>query len=276
MRVLLKFIALMLIAAPAMVQDQAREAALDRRTNNIRAVLGVVDAAKGKAMRAAVADYYTVGTKADGVLLAKLSEQTVADKVQQEKQRIAKLLAMPLTGDEKDLSAADVEYTKAIAGRADKIVQTLAISEAAKSHAVHLLIINQYRALHDNDAVLDAGDQRMSARKILHDAYLNSLEQYLTPDQIEKVKDGHTSGKVDFTFRGYQQEYPNMTDEQKAKVVEFLKEARELGMDGGDSKEKDAIFNKYKGKINNWLSSQGVKSKKQIQKEAQATTQPAN
>jgi hypothetical protein len=274
MKTLLTWFALMLMAAPVIAEDATYDAALDRRANNVRAILVVDDAAKAKSIRQAIAGYYTGEGKSSDVLLGKLAEQSSADKVQQEKQRIAKLLAMPLTGSETDLSAADVEYTKAIAGRADKIVQTLAISDSGKSQAVHLLIINQYRALQDNDAVLDAGDQRLAARKILHDAYLAGLWPYLTPEQIEKVKDGHTSGKVDFTFRGYQQEYPNLTDQQQAKVVEFLKEARELAMDGGDSKEKDAIFNKYKGKINNWLSSQGVKSKKQIQKEAQATTQP--
>jgi hypothetical protein len=38
----------------------------------------------------------------------------------------------------------------------------------------------------------------------------------------------------------------------------MLLEAREHAMDGGSSEEKHAIFGKYKGRINNFLSAQGI------------------
>jgi len=41
----------------------------------------------------------------------------------------------------------------------------------------------------------------------------------------------------------------------------LLKEARELAIDGGSAEEKTAIFGKYKGKINNYLSAQGHNKK---------------
>ena len=275
-------VVVLVLAWPALAQvtEQQRSAGIDRRANSICAILGVDDAARQASIRGVIAEYYTADQK-QVVVYAKLAEHAPVDKVEAAKPYIAQLLAMPLTGREKGLLTEQVDYTKVISGRADRIVDTLGLTDKEKAEAVHELIMNQYRVIQETDAVRDAKlksadkaaadgikAEHLAVRKILHDAYLTSLAKYLTPEQIEKVKDGHTPNKVQFTFTGYQNEYPDMTDAQKAKVLELLKEARELAMDGGDSKEKDAIFNKYKGKINNWLSSQGVKSKKQQQKEA--------
>ena len=84
------------------------------------------------------------------------------------------------------------------------------------------------------------------------------------------------------TFKAYNEIYGPLGTEQQAKVLDMLKQAREEAMDGGSSGEKDAIFKKYKGKINNYLSGQGIDMKKmehewgQKQKaKAAATTQAA-
>jgi hypothetical protein len=50
---------------------------------------------------------------------------------------------------------------------------------------------------------------------------------------------------------------PDLNEEQKREILATLIEARENAMDGGSSDEKHAIFGKYKGRINNYLSSQG-------------------
>jgi hypothetical protein len=50
---------------------------------------------------------------------------------------------------------------------------------------------------------------------------------------------------------------PTLSDEQKSKIRTWLTEARELAMDGGSSEEKHAVFGKYKGRINNYLSKEG-------------------
>jgi hypothetical protein len=46
-------------------------------------------------------------------------------------------------------------------------------------------------------------------------------------------------------------------------MYNWLKEARELAMDGESSDKKHAIFGKYKGRINNYLSAQGYDMKKE-------------
>jgi len=162
----------------------------------------------------------------------------------------------------------EANYTKAIEGRTADILKILDLSDTNKVARVHDIIIAQYRALnawHDaNDPKLKAAKsdtnavaQIQGSLKAIHIQYLAKLAENLTPEQIEAVKDKMTYGKVQFTFKGYLTEYPNLPEPQQQKVLEYLKEARELSMDGGSAEEKTAIFNKYKGKINNYLSKEG-------------------
>jgi hypothetical protein len=168
---------------------------------------------------------------------------------------------------------AEAKYTAVISERSQKIVDALGMADTNAAVKVHAIIMAQYRALNDwhnaNDPKLKAakGDKAVIAEiqaplRKLHDEYLAGLARHLTPAQIETVKDKMTYGKVEFTYKGYLIEYPGLNDEQKAEVVRLLKEAREEAMDAGSADEKSAIFNRYKGKINNYLSKQGVQSEK--------------
>ena len=163
----------------------------------------------------------------------------------------------------------EANYTHAIEGRTADVLKVLGLSDTNQSARVHDLVITQYRALrawHDaNDARLKAakGDtnavaQIHSSLKALHDHFVAGLSASLTPEQVEKVKDKLTYGKVQFTYKGYLASYPDLADQHKQKILELLKEAREEAMDGGSSEEKTAVFQRYKGKINNYLSKQGI------------------
>jgi hypothetical protein len=66
-----------------------------------------------------------------------------------------------------------------------------------------------------------------------------------------------TYNKVKVTYDAYCQIVPGLTEAEKAKMLELLKEAREEAIDGTSSDEKAAVFKKYKGKINNYLSKAG-------------------
>jgi hypothetical protein len=163
----------------------------------------------------------------------------------------------------------EAKYTAAIEGRTADILKILALDDTNKVQRVHDIIIAQYRALnawHDtNDAALKAAhvDKAKTAEiraslKILHDNFLVALAQNLTPDQIDQVKDKMTYGKVEFTYKGYCSQYSTLSDANKQEILRLLKEAREEAMDGGSSKEKTAVFQRYKGIINNYLSKQGL------------------
>ena len=173
----------------------------------------------------------------------------------------------------------EAKYTAAIEGRTADILKVLDLSDTNKAAKVHDIIIAQYRALnawHDeNDAKLKAAKsdtnavaQIRASLKTLHDDFLSNLAENLTPEQIEKVKDKMTYGKVRFTFAGYVAQYPNLSDANKAEILKLLKQAREEAMDGGSADEKTAVFQKYKGKINNYLSKQGIHPEKQKAKPA--------
>lgn len=183
----------------------------------------------------------------------------------------AMLLSISAFAAETNSASADAEakYTKAIEGRTAAILKILNLSDTNKIARVHDAIIAQYRALnawHDaNDAKLKAARadanavaQIRTSLETLHKQFLATLAENLTPEQIDEVKDKMTYGKVQFTYRGYLAQYPDLSQENREKILEFLKEARELAMDGGSAQEKTAIFQKYKGKINNYLSKQGI------------------
>ena len=95
-----------------------------------------------------------------------------------------------------------------------------------------------------------------------HRRFVSDLRKELNNEQIEKVKDGLTYGVLPKTYSGYQDMLPELTAKQKAEILKWLKEAREHAMDGGTSEEKHAWFGKYKGRINNYLSSEGYDLKK--------------
>jgi beta-glucosidase-like glycosyl hydrolase len=179
----------------------------------------------------------------------------------------------------------DPAYTKVIEERAGKIAQTLGIDDAVKRRQVQDIIAEQYRNL---GMVQDACDEQIKAiqgrsdieeetkkfsiqtlketsqtlRQRLHTRYLVRLSALLTPAQIEKVKDGMTYGLVQVTYNSYLEMLPELTEEQKGVIRAYLVEAREMAMDASSSNEKHQWFGKYKGRINNYLSSQGYDLKK--------------
>ena len=162
--------------------------------------------------------------------------------------------------------AAEAAYTRTIEKRAGDIIAVLDLKDPARISKVQNLIVAQYRSLRDWHDANDAkrkqaeGDElgRINASlSALHEKFISGLNAELTPDQVEKVKDKMTYGTVPVTFRAYCAQYPNLTDEEKGVVLNYLKEAREAAMDGGSSEEKHAIFRKYKGRINNYLNARG-------------------
>jgi hypothetical protein len=191
----------------------------------------------------------------------------------------------------------EAAYTQVINERAAKIVATLGIEDEAKAARVRDIIARQFRGLreiHDaRDARIEeatkspAGDRTVaeawikvardqSAFKVidLHRRFVSRLLAELSPEQVEKVKDGMTYGIVQVTYNRYLELLPELNDEQKREIMANLLEAREHAMDGGSSEEKHAIFGKYKGRINNYLSKQSF-DLKTAEKELSARQRPA-
>jgi hypothetical protein len=170
------------------------------------------------------------------------------------------------------------EYLKVTQERAGKIVRALGITDTNRAGRVTEIIAFQYRELsriHDArdvkiEAVKSQGDKPDQQAEVqilkeqakaqtdqLHKSFLTKLAAELPPEQVDRVKDGMTYNVAPNTYRVYLQMYPTMTDAQKKQVLDWLREAREIAMDAGDSKEKHGVFGKCKGRINNYLVKQG-------------------
>lgn len=170
--------------------------------------------------------------------------------------------------------APDTEaaYTAKLEQRSADILKALSLPDAAQADKVKTIVVAHYRALRDwhdaNDAKLKGADAAAATAvraslKPIHDGFLKNLtDAGLNAEQVETVKDRLVYGKVQVTYNAYLQQNPGLTDAHKARILEWLKEAREEAMDGGSSEEKSAIFNKYKGRINNYLSKEGFGKKK--------------
>lgn len=175
-------------------------------------------------------------------------------------------------------------YIKTITDRSAKIVNGLSIKDSVVYNKVVMQLVGQYSGLNkiqeaDKALVISikqgtaTADEKMALLKeaeekrnkelsSLHHSFISGLQQLLSPEQLELVKDGMTYRVFPITFAAYQDMIPALTDTQKAKIYEWLKEAREVAMDAGSSDQKHAVFGKYKGRINNYLSAEGYDLKK--------------
>jgi hypothetical protein len=185
------------------------------------------------------------------------------------------------------ISAEDQEaaYTGTLEKRAAGILAIVDLKDEAKAKNVHDAIISQYRFLNDwheandaslkelakkNDEAAKAEIEKIKAPlKAQHAKFIGVLEANLTSEQIEAVKNRIVDRKLPVTYKAYCDMLPNLTEEQKARIYDILKQGREEAMDAGSSKEKTLIFGRYKGKVNIYLSGLGI-NMKEAEKEWQA------
>ena len=91
----------------------------------------------------------------------------------------------------------------------------------------------------------------------VHERLVKDLNRVLTPEQVEKVFDEYTVGKVAFTMQGYRAIVPDLTD-QEAKVIEgYLKQAREEALECKSMKAISQVFEVYKTKCEQYLNENG-------------------
>jgi hypothetical protein len=118
--------------------------------------------------------------------------------------------------------------------------------------------------------------------KTAHEELMSGLRKDLSDEQVEAILDKYTEGKVAFTMRGYKAIVPDLTTEEEATILGFLKEAREQAIDFKGSKLISAIFEIYKTKSEQYLNSKGRDWKKlykaftdEIKAKKAAATKPA-
>jgi hypothetical protein len=185
-----------------------------------------------------------------------------------------------LTQNSAKTETKEETYARVIHERAGKIVDSLYIPDSAKYLRVQKIIARQYSDLNNihearnakikeikekyksdktRSEALVKEQEDMANQKLdkLHGEYLSRLGTELTAAQVDRVKDGMTYNVLPITYKGYMSMLPNLTEQQKIKIMANLTEAREHAMDAESSEKKHGWFGKYKGRINNFLSSEG-------------------
>jgi len=183
----------------------------------------------------------------------------------------------------------DIAYLKTITQRAEKILAPINLADSVKYKKVRDIIISQYlnlNKIHEeknsqlkNEKSKEVIEKEQHERNlklieveaskhlfVSHNEYVSQLSSNLTKEQVEHVKDGMTYGVLNVTYKAYCDMIPTLKPSEKEQILTWLTEARELAMDAGTSDGKHQIFGKYKGRINNYLSSAGY----DIQKERKA------
>jgi hypothetical protein len=93
--------------------------------------------------------------------------------------------------------------------------------------------------------------------KSVHDHLMAGLRRDLAEEQVEAILDKYTVGKVAFTMNGYRAIVPNLTAEEEATILGFLKQAREEAVDYKNMNQISAIFEIYKTKSEQYLNANG-------------------
>lgn len=160
----------------------------------------------------------------------------------------------------------DSKYVETIIGRARKATDELGITWTPLGQNVLNIIANRYFKLNDIYAERDSvkkTDKKLAEAQCdsklyrSHFGFDADLSMYLKPQEIEKVKDAMTFNVLKVTYEAHCDMIPTLKEEEKAQILAWLIEARELAIDAESSKKKHEVFGKYKGRINNYLTKQG-------------------
>ncbi|MFD2287685.1 DUF3826 domain-containing protein [Pedobacter petrophilus] len=172
----------------------------------------------------------------------------------------------------------EVVAPEEILTKAKEWVSALNLTDAGKKTAVqhviatHLTTIRNWHNDHPSSTVPD-GINPVTGNKLsdldkqiiadsaipstVHKTLMDGLNQTLSPEQVEAVLDQYTIGKVAFTMKGYQAIVPDLTGDEEAKILAYMKQAREQAVDYKNMKEISAIFEIYKTKSEQMLNNNG-------------------
>lgn len=162
--------------------------------------------------------------------------------------------------------------------RAAEFTAALNLNDAAKESRVKAVIashLNTIRNWHNEHppATVPEGINPVTGTKLneldrsiiadsampatVHQSLMDGLKKDLTTEQVEVILDKYTIGKVAFTMGGYKAIVPDLTADEEAKILGFLKQAREQAVDYKNMKQISAIFEIYKTKSEQLLNNNG-------------------
>jgi hypothetical protein len=125
------------------------------------------------------------------------------------------------------------------------------LQDSAKRERIRKVLATDLRA------VRDAHNAGLQLDPSVHKKFIDGLQAELTPEQVEAVKNSLTVNKVPVTLKAYHQILPSLKSDDEAKIVDWLKRAREESLDVKNVDEMNPIFKKYKREIEAYLDAHG-------------------
>ena len=83
----------------------------------------------------------------------------------------------------------------------------------------------------------------------VHEDLMAGLRKDLSEEQVEAILDKYTIGKVAFTMNGYRAIVPDLTRDEEATILGFLKQAREQSVDYKNMNRISAIFKNLQDQV---------------------------
>lgn len=202
-------------------------------------------------------------------LVALIAIATVAAPAQAKKSKAA--TTEPAAADsqtpEQKQSASDKSIDKQAAG----IVQALNLNDSAKAERVQAILVTDLKTVRDwhnahpapksttkpSIPGLAQAEEDAKISPAVREQFLRDLSTELSPEQVTAIKDKLTINKVKITYDAYLEIVPNLTEEDKAFIMQSLEQARDESLDMKNMEEKSAIFKVYKNKIKAYLDAHG-------------------
>jgi hypothetical protein len=184
----------------------------------------------------------TVGPDDVTVVLLRFGKAPLPkDQLTPEQSALIASLAPPPT------AASDAALEKRVSG----LIASLSLTDSAKQERVRKVIATDLRA------VRDAHNAGLQLDPSVHKNFIAGLEAELAPDQVEVVKNSLTANKLPITLKAYHQILPQLKPDDEAKIVDWLRRAREESLDVKNVDEMTPIFKKYKREIEGYLDAHG-------------------
>ena len=182
------------------------------------------------------------------------------------------------SADKVKAAEAKLKSDSAVDKRAAEWLTSLDLKDAAKAARVKEIIATHLKTIRDwnNDHpanTVPAGINPSTGNKLsdldrqviaisampksVHENLMSGLRKDLTEEQVELILDKYTIGKVAFTMNGYRSIVPNITPQEEATILGFLKQAREQAIDYKNMTQISAIFEIYKTKSEQYLNANG-------------------
>ncbi|MBN2182586.1 MAG: DUF3826 domain-containing protein [Sedimentisphaerales bacterium] len=140
---------------------------------------------------------------------------------------------------------------EALEKRVEGIVASLKLNDAAKETRLRDVLRTNLKAVRDthNAGFAPAKSVRQNLNK--------GLNADLTPEQVDIVKETLTHGVMKRTFDAYHQIVPQLTAEDDKVILEILRQAREEALDVKNAREIGPVFEPFKTRIEQYITSQG-------------------